>query len=64
MIYEYHAVGAQGKTVVDIIDAPNPIKAREKLRSQGLYVVKITPRAAGADRAKAPAGRSSVARLS
>jgi general secretion pathway protein F len=52
MIYEYQAIGAQGKTVSDIIDAPNPIKAREKLRSQGLYVVKITPRMAGADRAK------------
>ena len=63
MIYEYQAIGAKGKTVTDIIDAPNPIKAREKLRSQGLYVVKITPRMAGADKAKTKPGGSAIGGL-
>jgi general secretion pathway protein F len=42
MIFEYQAIDSKGKNVSDIIDAPNPIKARERLRNQGLYVVKIT----------------------
>ncbi|HEY1406117.1 MAG TPA: type II secretion system F family protein [Spirochaetota bacterium] len=44
MIFEYSAIDAKGKNITDIIDAPNPLRAREKLRSQGLYVTKISPR--------------------
>ncbi|MGL4370708.1 MAG: type II secretion system F family protein, partial [Spirochaetota bacterium] len=61
MIYEYQAIDSRGKTVTDIIDAPNPIKAREKLRSQGFYVVKISPRMPGADRSKLTAKKGSLA---
>jgi len=43
MIFEYQAIDAKGKTVTDLIDAPNPVRAREKLRSQKLYVTKIQP---------------------
>lgn len=43
MIFEYQAIDAKGKTVTDIIDAPNPVRAREKLRAQKLYVTKIQP---------------------
>ena len=60
MIYEYQAIDSKGKTIIDIIDAPNPIKAREKLRTQGFYVVKIAPRIAGADRLKSLSKKSAV----
>lgn len=63
MIYEYQAIDGKGKNISDIIDAPNPIKAREKLRGQGLYVVKIVPRMAGADRAKTVSTGSAFAKL-
>jgi general secretion pathway protein F len=43
MIFEYQALNSKGKSVSDIIDAPNPVRARERLRSQGLYVVKLAP---------------------
>jgi general secretion pathway protein F len=48
MIYEYQALNKKGVTESDIIDAPNAAKARERLKSQGLYVVKIQPKTSAA----------------
>jgi general secretion pathway protein F len=41
MIYVYKALNKQGNTISDFIDASNESVAKQKLRSQGLYVVKI-----------------------
>lgn len=41
MIYQYQALNNQGKTVADFIDAPNEAAARQKIKSLGLYPVKI-----------------------
>ena len=42
MIFEYIALSIQGNTIVDIIDAPSEVIARQRLRSNGLYIVKIS----------------------
>ncbi len=42
MIFEYQALDRKGDTVSDLVDAPSEVTARQKLRSQGLYVVKLT----------------------
>ncbi|MCX7680308.1 MAG: type II secretion system F family protein [Spirochaetes bacterium] len=42
MIFEYQALNRKGETVTDIIDATSEIAAKQKLRTQGLYVVKLT----------------------
>jgi type II secretory pathway component PulF len=47
MIFEYQAIDSKGKKTSDIIDAPNVSKAREKLRSQGLFATKITANTSG-----------------
>jgi general secretion pathway protein F len=41
MIFEYQALNKKGNPVSDFIDAPTEIVARQKLRNQELYVVKI-----------------------
>jgi general secretion pathway protein F len=41
MIYEYQALNKKGNSVSDFIDAPTEIAARQKLRNQELYVVRI-----------------------
>ena len=41
MIFEYQALNKKGNTVSDFIDAPTEIAARQKLRNQELYVVRI-----------------------
>jgi general secretion pathway protein F len=41
MIFEYDALNNKGKTLSDVIDASSEQAARQKLRSQGLYVIKI-----------------------
>lgn len=41
MIFEYQALNKKGNSVSDFIDAPTEIAARQKLRNQELYVVKI-----------------------
>ncbi len=42
MIFEYVALTSKGETVADIIDAPSEVVARQRLRSNGLYIVKIS----------------------
>lgn len=42
MVFEYQALNSKGDTVSDIIDAASEIAAKQKLRSQGLYVVRLT----------------------
>jgi len=42
MIFEYQALNKKGDTVYDFVDAPTDVAARQKLRGQGLYVVKLT----------------------
>ncbi len=41
MIYQYQALDRTGKNVSDYIDAPSEMSARQKIRSQGLYLVKL-----------------------
>ena len=41
MIFQYQALNKEGKTVHDFIDAPSEANARQKIKSQGLYPVKI-----------------------
>ena len=41
MIFQYQALNDQGKTVADFIDAPTESAARQKIKSLGLYPVKI-----------------------
>ena len=42
MIFEYQALNKSGKTITDLVDASTEQSARQKLRAQGLYVVRIT----------------------
>ena len=42
MIFQYQALNEKGDNESDFIDAPSEAAARTKLRSQGLYVVKIS----------------------
>lgn len=41
MIFEYEALNKNGQTVADVIDAASEVAARQKLRAQGLYPVRI-----------------------
>jgi general secretion pathway protein F len=41
MIFHYQALDRSGNNVSDIIDAPSETSARQKIRSQGLYLVKL-----------------------
>jgi general secretion pathway protein F len=41
MIFQYQALDRTGKNVSDYIDAPSEMSARQKIRSQGLYLVKL-----------------------
>ncbi|HOO70949.1 MAG TPA: type II secretion system F family protein [Spirochaetota bacterium] len=41
MLYLYQALNREGKTVTDYVDAPSEAAARQKIRSQGLYLVKL-----------------------
>ena len=41
MIYRYRALNRKGEAVNDFIDAPTEVNARQKLRNQQLYVVRI-----------------------
>lgn len=40
-VYDYSALDAKGKTVTGIIDADGAVAARQKIRSQGHYPVKL-----------------------
>ncbi len=42
MVFEYQALNRNGENVADYVDAPSEMAAKQKLRSQGLYVVKIS----------------------
>ncbi|HQA52076.1 MAG TPA: type II secretion system F family protein, partial [Spirochaetota bacterium] len=41
MIFQYDAINKKGKEISGIVDAVNQIKAKEKLKAEGLYVKKI-----------------------
>lgn len=41
MIFEYQALNKKGGKISDLIDAPSEMTAKQKLRSKGLYVVRI-----------------------
>ncbi|OHD64127.1 MAG: hypothetical protein A2176_00600 [Spirochaetes bacterium RBG_13_51_14] len=41
MIFQYQALDRNGKSVSDFIDAPSETSARQKIRGQGLYLVKL-----------------------
>jgi general secretion pathway protein F len=42
MVYEYQALTREGTKVSDLIDAPSELSAKQKLKSKGLYVVRLT----------------------
>jgi general secretion pathway protein F len=41
MIFQYQALDKKGQSVSDYIDAPSETSAKQKIRSQGLYLVKL-----------------------
>jgi general secretion pathway protein F len=41
MIFQYQALDRTGKSVTDYLDAPSEMSARQKIRSQGMYLTKI-----------------------
>jgi general secretion pathway protein F len=41
MVFEYQALNSKGDNVSDLVEAPSEAAARTKLRSDGLYVVRI-----------------------
>ncbi|MBN2160055.1 MAG: type II secretion system F family protein [Spirochaetes bacterium] len=41
MIFQYQALDRSGKNVSDFVDAPSEMSARQKIRGQGLYLVKL-----------------------
>lgn len=43
MIYQYQAMNSKGQKVINIIDAQSEARAKLKLKSEGLYVIKISP---------------------
>ena len=42
MIYEYQALTREGDKVSDLIDAPSELSAKQKLKSKGLYVTRLS----------------------
>jgi len=42
MLYHYQALDSNGDTVSDYVDAPSESSARQKIKSKGLYVVRLT----------------------
>ncbi|HRZ25618.1 MAG TPA: type II secretion system F family protein [Spirochaetota bacterium] len=42
MIFLYQALNREGKNVTDYVDAPSESAARQKIRAQGLYLVKLS----------------------
>jgi general secretion pathway protein F len=42
MVFQYQALNSKGINVSDFVEAASEIAARQKLRSQGLYVVRLT----------------------
>ena len=42
MVFQYQALNKDGENVSDFVDAPTELAAKQKLRSQKLYVVKIS----------------------
>lgn len=43
MNFDYQALNKKGERLSDVIDAPSELSARQRLRGQGLYVVKMAP---------------------
>lgn len=56
-VYTFEALDARGKTQKGVLEADSPRQVRQKLRSDGLNAVAISPMAAqvGSDRACRPA---------
>src|SRR4030042_1593564 len=42
MVFEYQALNKQGVRITDLIDAQSELSAKQKLKSMGLYLVKIS----------------------
>ncbi|HPN14026.1 MAG TPA: type II secretion system F family protein, partial [Spirochaetota bacterium] len=62
MIFQYQALDRTGKTVSDYIDAPSEASARQKVRGQGLYLVKLVKQEV-ATAPEAPGGKTSFRAL-
>ncbi len=41
MIFQYQALDKNGDNVADYVDAPSEMAARQKIRSQGLYIIRL-----------------------
>lgn len=41
MLYQYRALNSKGEEVIDYVDAPNEIAAKQKIKKSGLYVTFI-----------------------
>ncbi|MBN2400967.1 MAG: type II secretion system F family protein [Spirochaetes bacterium] len=62
MVYEYQALTRKGSKVSDLIDAPSELSAKQKLKSKGLYVVRIA-RHEGISKDKETSKNGSINRL-
>jgi len=63
MIFQYQALDKKGDSVSDYIDAPSESTARNKIRSQGLYVVKISKHDVIKDNLPAEGNRGKISLL-
>ena len=52
MVYHFQALDRDGNNVSDYIDAPSETGARHKIRSKGLYLVKIEKHEADDEKTK------------
>jgi general secretion pathway protein F len=62
-VFSYRAMNQSGKTVKGVVDADGPSQARQKLRTDGLYVVEINPSGNRRIRDRLPAVLSNTLRL-
>lgn len=63
-VYEYQAIGRNGKSVRGVIDADSPASARRKLREQQLWPTDLSESAEKMRRAAGPASRGGGGRIS
>ncbi len=61
MIFQYQALDRKGENVSDFVDAPSEASAKQQIRSQGLYLVKLQKQEIAAqDKGSADRGKTSI----
>ncbi len=52
-VYSYRALNSKGKTVRGVLDADSPLRARARLRTEGLFPIEVQPTTASRVRGRA-----------